>query len=99
MIESEPVCVVCDKPINDGKSYASIGGSIEPYIPAKLYHIQCIPTIKRETATEDKCYAVVFMNYYPLEIDSLWKTREGAKKHIQELTNSWNWNICEMEIR
>ena len=46
-----------------------------------------------------KCYAVVFMNYYPLEVDSLWETRVGAENHIQELTNPSNWSICEMEIR
>ena len=46
-----------------------------------------------------KCYAVVFMNYYPLEVDSLWEAREGAEAHIQELTNPGNWDICEMEIR
>ena len=45
------------------------------------------------------CYAVVFMNYYPLEVDSLWETREGAEAHIETLTNPSNWDICEMEIR
>ena len=45
------------------------------------------------------CYAVVFMNYYPLEVDSLWETREGAEAHIGTLTNPSNWDICEMEIR
>ncbi len=33
-----------------------------------------------------KCYAVVFMNYYPLEVDSLWETREEAEAHIGTLT-------------
>lgn len=46
-----------------------------------------------------KCYAVVFMNYYPLEVDSLWETREEAEAHIGTLTNPSNWDICEMEIR
>ncbi len=46
-----------------------------------------------------KCYAVVFMNYYPLEVDSLWETREGAQTHILGLTNPGNWDVCEMEIR
>jgi len=98
MNELESVCTGCGKPL-DEEMYASIGGDIVPYIPAKLYHLRCIPTIKPETKVEDKCYAVVFMNYYPLEVDSLWKTREGAKSHIQELTNPSNWDICEMEIR
>lgn len=52
-----------------------------------------------EIVFENKCYAVVFMNYYPLEVDSLWETREGAQSHIQELTNPSNWDVCEMEIR
>ena len=47
----------------------------------------------------EKCYAVVFMNYHPLEVDSLWETREGAQTYIRELTNPSNWDVCEMEIR
>jgi hypothetical protein len=46
-----------------------------------------------------KCYAVVFMNYRPLEVDSLWETKEAAQEHIQQLTNPGNWDVCEMEIR
>jgi len=95
----EAICSTCNQPIADGQMYGSMGGNIEPYIPANLYHIRCIPTVKPVDDTEQKCYAVVFMNYYPLEVDSLWKTREGAKKRIQELTNSGDWDICEMEIR
>lgn len=45
---------------------------------------------------ENKCYVVVFMNDHPLEVDSLWETREGAKSRIQELTNPSNWDVCEM---
>jgi len=48
---------------------------------------------------EKKCYAVVFMNYHPLEVDSLWETRDDAQKHILGLTNPGNWDVCEMEIR
>lgn len=95
----EAICPTCNQPIDDGQAYGSMGGNIEPYTPANLYHIRCIPTVKPANNTEQKCYAVVFMNYYPLEVDSLWKTREGAEKHIQGLTNSGNWNICEMDIR
>ena len=91
----DELCAACGKSLDD-RYYASLGGNLVPYIPAKFYHIGCVPNIK---PAEQKCYAVVFMNYHPLEVDSLWKTREGAKKHIQELTNSGNWNICEMDIR
>lgn len=96
---NKTICYACGKQLEENKPYASMGGNIEPYIPANLYHIRCIPTVKPVDDTEQKCYAVVFMNYYPLEVDSLWKTRESAKKHIQELTNPDNWDICEMEIR
>jgi hypothetical protein len=54
---------------------------------------------RSELVSENKCYAVVFMNYYPLEVDSLWETRAGAQGRIQELTNPGNWDVCEMEIR
>jgi hypothetical protein len=95
----EAICSGCEKLISDSQTYGSIGGNIVPYIPAKLYHLQCIPTIKPAAETNDKCYAVVFMNYYPLEVDSLWKTRDGANTRIRELTNPGNWDICEMEIQ
>jgi hypothetical protein len=42
----ESVCAACETPINDNQSYASIGGNIVPYMPAKLYHIRCFPTLK-----------------------------------------------------
>lgn len=77
-------CTTCGK----FHAYASVGGNLVPYIPAKF-----------PADAEQKCYAVVFMNYHPLKVDSLWKTREGAKTHIQGLTNPSNWDICEMEIR
>ena len=43
-------------------------------------------------------YAVVFMNYHPLEVDSLWSTREGAQVRIKELTVPSCWDIAEMEV-
>ena len=101
----DELCTACGKSLDGHCAYASFGGSLIPYIPSKFYHIGCVPTIKPADA-EQKCYAVVFINYHPfevdshpLEVDSLWKTREGAKTHIQELTNPSNWDICEMEIR
>jgi hypothetical protein len=52
-----------------------------------------------ELVAETKCYAVVFMNYFPLEVDSLWKTREAAEKYIQDMAEPRGWEVCEMEIR
>jgi len=94
----ESVCTTCGRPIDDGQFYASMGGNIVPYLPAKLYHLRCVPTASLGHDSGDtKCYAVVFMNYYPLEVDSLWDTRKGAEKRIEELTK--DWGVCEMEIR
>ncbi len=39
------VCSRCSQSL-DGSPYASIGGNWEPYVPAKLYHIQCVPTVQ-----------------------------------------------------
>ena len=41
-------CAGCGKLIDDGENYASIGGNIVPYMPAKAYHIVCVPSIKVE---------------------------------------------------
>lgn len=38
-------CEGCQKPIENGENYASMGGNIVPYIPAKWYHVRCIPVI------------------------------------------------------
>jgi len=38
------LCDGCGKPIEKGQ-YASFGGNWVPYIPAKCYHMACIPTI------------------------------------------------------
>jgi hypothetical protein len=37
-------CDRCGKPITG--AYGSMGGNIVPYIPAKFYHLACIPTLK-----------------------------------------------------
>jgi len=37
-------CDRCGKPIIG--VYGSIGGNIEPYIPAKCYHMACIPSVQ-----------------------------------------------------
>lgn len=44
--EQEFLCATCGEPITSGEMYASIGGNLDPYIPAKMYHIRCIPTAK-----------------------------------------------------
>jgi hypothetical protein len=36
-----------------------------------------------------KIFAVVFANYYPLEIDSLWTTEELADKRSDKLDSMW----------
>ena len=43
--EAEMICAGCGKPIT-GCSYASMGGNIVPYVPAKLYHVMCVPSVK-----------------------------------------------------
>ena len=37
-------CDRCGKVITG--AYGSMGGNIEPYVPAKCYHVGCIPTIR-----------------------------------------------------
>ena len=47
---TDPVslCATCRKSIPDGQPYASMGGNIEPYIPAKLFHYpECVPSVKQ----------------------------------------------------
>ncbi len=39
-------CAGCGKLIDDGENYASIGGNIVPYMPAKEYHLVCVPAVK-----------------------------------------------------
>ena len=46
MSEKESICEACGEPIDDGIPYASIGGNIVPYLPAYLYHMECVPTVK-----------------------------------------------------
>ena len=43
------------------------------------------------------CYAVCFSNYFPLEMDSVWATKELAEKRCSEITGEWN--VVEMEIQ
>ena len=51
---NKTICVACGKRLEENKPYASMGGNIEPYIPANLYHIRCIPTVKPVDDTEQK---------------------------------------------
>ena len=47
---TDPVvlCATCKEPIPDGQRYASMGGNIVPYIPAKLFHYpECVPSVKQ----------------------------------------------------
>lgn len=46
------LCAACDTPIDNGEAYASMGGNIVPYMPAKLYHIRCVPTLKSEPTVD-----------------------------------------------
>ena len=43
-----------------------------------------------------KCFAIVYSNYFPREIDSLWSTKEKAELRLKELSSEWR--IVEMEI-
>lgn len=41
-------------------------------------------------------YAVVFSNYEPTEVDSLWRTQESADKRADELDGDWRvvpWRV------
>jgi hypothetical protein len=38
-------CGTCGKVIEE--VYATLGGNIEPYIPAKEYHLGCVPPLRR----------------------------------------------------
>ena len=54
------------------------------------------PTLSEAGA---KCFAVTYSNYNPIEVDSLWATREGAESRRKELSERDPWEIIEMEIR
>lgn len=43
IVGDEFKCDKCGEPITG--AYASMGGNIVPYIPAKRYHIPCVPTV------------------------------------------------------
>jgi hypothetical protein len=58
---------------------------------------QPAPTISEAGAP--RCFAVAYSNYIPVEVDSLWATREGAESRRKELSERDPWEIIEMEIR
>ena len=58
----DTLCAGCNKPLEDGENYASMGGNIEPYIPANLYHLQCIPTLKPEREEKEPYFVEVDNN-------------------------------------
>ena len=37
-----------------GRAYASIGGSIVPFMPAHIYHVGCVPSVREIAAALDK---------------------------------------------
>lgn len=41
-------------------------------------------------------YAVVFGNYFPRELDSLWKTKEMADTRADSLDG--DWRVVEMTV-
>lgn len=43
-------------------------------------------------------YAVVFSNYYPLQVDSLWWGRDDAESHREGLSDPV-WEVVEMRVR
>jgi hypothetical protein len=49
----------------------------------------------------NKVYAVVFSNYFPLEVDSLWEHEEDANDRARELVYAGNygWGVTEMEVQ
>lgn len=45
-----------------------------------------------------KVWAVVYSNYFPAEVDSLWKTKEKAEERAEELQGEWHaqeWEVGE----
>lgn len=40
---TETLCDVCGKSIEG--AYVSFGGNIVPYVPAKCYHMGCVPKL------------------------------------------------------
>ena len=42
------------------------------------------------------CFAVIYRNYSPLEVDSLWAHKEDAEARAFYLGDSWQ--VCELEI-
>lgn len=46
-------------------------------------------------------YAVVFSNYYPAEVDSLWRRRGDAEARAEELNASSDtrgWDVSEWDV-
>jgi hypothetical protein len=49
-----------------------------------------------------RCFAVVYSNYEPLEVDSLWDTEEKAESQVKYLNRDplgSAWRVQEMEIQ
>lgn len=45
-----------------------------------------------------KVWVVIFSNYEPSEVDSLWRTKESAEKRAEELGDMWDaveWEVGE----
>lgn len=48
----------------------------------------------------DKVFAVVYGNYEPLEVDSLWSSLGDAQAEaLRKNLENGAWNVVEMEIR
>lgn len=75
---AEPICTKCNEPIRH-EPYASFGGNLVPYIPAKLYHISCIPVLKPEPQDADT---------WPEDNSIVFATIEDCKK-AQQLFEDW----------
>ena len=48
MNDEKQVCIACGNPIGDCQPYATTLGNIVPYVPAKVYHIGCVPSVKSQ---------------------------------------------------
>lgn len=52
--------------------------------------------LKTWVASRGKVWAVVFSNYDPPELDTLWNSEAAAKARVDKLNG--DWNVVEMTV-